>query len=146
MRDQLLHGLEPGRTAYETAMTVRPDDLDMFRHVHASKYQDYVLAARFDQMKRCYGISMEAFIEAGYGWYVRTFQIEYIRSLGLGDTFTVRTWIQDFYRKGVFVQFEILSKPREKKVCQGSSHYSLVSLKTQRSEIIPDWIVEKYAV
>ena len=34
------------RTKFETEMQVRPDDIDMFQHVHSSKYLDYVLAAR----------------------------------------------------------------------------------------------------
>ncbi|MDA0750750.1 MAG: acyl-CoA thioesterase [Verrucomicrobia bacterium] len=146
MREKPLENLEPGRTVFETTSSVRPDDIDMFRHVHASKYQDYLLAARFDQMNRCYGISMEQFIEAGFGWYVREFQIEYKRSLGLGDTFKVRTWIQDFYRTGVRVEYEIVRLPDEKLSCRGSSHYTLISLKTQRPEPIPNWVLEKYTV
>ena len=67
MKQQPLENFVPGRSVFESELEVRPDDLDMFRHVHASKYQDYVLAARFDQMKRCYGISMEAFMTHGLG-------------------------------------------------------------------------------
>ncbi|MGY0035466.1 acyl-CoA thioesterase [Pedobacter sp. NJ-S-72] len=37
---------------FETALKVRPDDIDMFNHVHNSKYFDYVLAARYDQMEQ----------------------------------------------------------------------------------------------
>ena len=42
-------------TRFETELQVRPDDLDFFRHVHSSRYQDYVLAARFDQMSAATG-------------------------------------------------------------------------------------------
>ena len=48
-----------GRTRFETALSVRPDDIDMNQHVHASRYHDYVLAARYDQMARCYQMAME---------------------------------------------------------------------------------------
>ena len=103
MRETALDYFESNRTIFESEMDVRPDDIDMFQHVHASKYQDYVLAARFDQMKRCYGISMEAFMEKGLGWFVRDFSIEYKRSLGLGDRFKVKTWI--------YVKFYYFTKP-----------------------------------
>ena len=43
---------------YTTRLQVRPDDIDMFGHVHSSRYMDYVLAARFEQMERCYQMSM----------------------------------------------------------------------------------------
>ena len=146
MKEQPIEGFLPGRSVFETELSVRPDDLDFFQHVHASKYQDYVLAARFDQMERCYGISMEAFMEKGLGWYVRDFQIEYKRSLGLGDRFRVRTWIHDFFRTGVRVRFEILRLPDEKLACRGESRYTLISLQTSRPQVIPDWVMDKYAV
>jgi acyl-CoA thioester hydrolase/thioesterase-3 len=146
MRETALDYIEPNRTIFESEMDVRPDDIDMFQHVHASKYQDYVLAARFDQMKRCYGISMEAFMEKGLGWFVRDFCIEYKRSLGLGDRFKVRTWIQDFFRTGVCVHFEIIRKTTDKLCCKGKSHYTMISLATQRPEPIPEWVLEKYRI
>ena len=146
MRETALDYFEPNRTIFESEMDVRPDDIDMFQHVHASKYQDYVLAARFDQMKRCYGISMEAFMEKDLGWFVRDFSIEYKRSLGLGDRFKVKTWIQDFFRTGVCVHFEIIRKTTDKLCCKGKSHYTMVSLATQRPEPIPEWVLEKYRI
>src|SRR5947207_3254485 len=108
-----------GRTKFETALQVRPDDLDMNRHVHASRYQDYVLAARYDQMARCYGMSMEEFLQLGFGWYVRTAQIEYKRPLGLGEHFIVRTSVAEIMKYGVKVQFEIIKSKTGKFACDG---------------------------
>lgn len=82
------------RTRFETELQVRPDDIDMFRHVHSSRYLDYVLAARFDQMERCYGVSMEEFLKLGFGWVVKTAHFEYKRPLVMGEHFTVRTWVE----------------------------------------------------
>ena len=61
----------PLRSKFESEMQVRPDDIDMNRHVHNSRYFDYVLAARYDQMARCYGMPMEEFIRHGFGWVVK---------------------------------------------------------------------------
>ena len=47
---------------FETEHVVRPDDIDMFQHVHSSRYLDYVLAARYEQMAPCYGMPWEDFI------------------------------------------------------------------------------------
>lgn len=146
MKEKTIDQLEAKRSVFESELEVRPDDIDMFQHVHASRYQDYVLAARFDQMKRCYGISMEAFMEKGLGWFVRDFFIEYKRSLGLGDQFKVRTWIQDFFRTGVCVHYEILRKPNNKLCCKGKSHYTMISLDSQRPKPIPDWVIEQYNI
>jgi acyl-CoA thioester hydrolase/thioesterase-3 len=127
-------------------MRVRPDDIDMNQHVHGSRYFDYVLAARYDQMARCYGMSMEAFLERGYGWYTQASFFEYKRPLMLGDTFIVTTWIEAFARKGVRVKFEMHHGTRAKLVCLGWCDYTLVSLEEGRAQPLPEWIAEKYAV
>ena len=58
-----------GKTRFETELQVRPDDLDFNQHVHASRYYDYVLAARYDQMARCYKMSLEQFFELVLAWF-----------------------------------------------------------------------------
>ncbi len=138
--------MQSSRSKFETEMQVRPDDIDMNQHVHASRYMDYVLAARYDQMARCYKMAMEEFIAAGFGWYVRTGHVEYKRPLSLGDHFRVRTWIDEFFEDGVLVRFEIIRTKTGKLACDGYFHYTMVSLKTGRAEPIPGWIAEKYSI
>ncbi len=135
-----------GRTRFETPMQVRPDDIDMNQHVHNSRYFDYVLAARYDQMKRCYGMSMEEFISAGYGWVVKTAHIEYKRPLGIGEHFIVTTWVDALLKNGVNVQFEIHRKEGRKLVCDGYFDYTMVRLENGRGAPIPEWIATKYIV
>lgn len=131
---------------FETEMQVRPDDIDMNQHVHNSRYFDYVLAARYDQMERCYHMPMLEFLKLGFGWVVRTAHIEYKRPLGLGDHFTVRTWIQNIEATTVSVQFEIVRNDSGKLCCDGYFRYIMVNLASGRAEKIPDWIIQKYSV
>ena len=127
-------------------MQVRPDDIDMNQHVHNSRYFDYVLAARYDQMARCYRMPMEEFIAHGFGWVVRVAHVHYKRPLGLGDWMTVRTWIDAVARDGVTVQFEILRRSNGKRCADGYFDYTMVSLATGRAETIPNWIRDKYTI
>src|SRR5690349_11499998 len=99
-----------GKSRFESELQVRPDDIDMNQHVHASRYFDYVLAARYDQMARCYKMPMEEFIKLGFGWFVRAMHIEYKRPLGIGESFIVRTWVEEITRDSVKVEFEIVKK------------------------------------
>jgi YbgC/YbaW family acyl-CoA thioester hydrolase len=133
-------------TKFETELQVRPDDIDMNQHVHMSRYMDYVLAARYDQMERCYKMSMEEFLQHGFGWFVRTGHLEYKRPLGLGERFIVRTWVAEILKDGVKVNFEILKQKTAKLSCDGWFQYTMVNLKTARAEKIPDWIAAKYSV
>ena len=134
------------RSKFETTMLVRPDDIDMNQHVHNSRYFDYVLAARYDQMARCYRMPMEEFIAHGYGWVVKTAHVQYKRPLGLGDEIVVRTWIEEIVKDSVSVQFQILRKKTGKLCADGYFDYTMISLATGRAEVIPPWIGEKYAV
>lgn len=136
----------PVYTKFESEMQVRPDDIDMNQHVHNSRYFDYVLAARYDQMERCYKMPMEEFVKNGFGWVVRSAHIEYKRPLGIGERFVVRTWIHEVFKDGVQVHFQILKKIGAKLCCDGYFDYTMVDVKTGRAELIPDWIKTKYSV
>jgi acyl-CoA thioester hydrolase len=135
-----------GKAKFETVLQVRPDDIDMNQHVHGSRYFDYVLAARYDQMARCYKMSMDEFVKAGYGWYIRVAHVEYKRPLRMGDQFVVRTWVQEIESESVRVDFEMIKEANRKLACDGYFHYTMVNLRTGRAEPIPDWIVERYAI
>ena len=135
-----------GKTRFETNLQVRPDDIDMNQHVHASRYFDYVLAARYDQMARCYKMPMEEFIKLGLGWFVRTMHIDYKRPLGIGELFTVRTWVEEIGRDSVKVAFQVDKRSNGKLASEGYAFYTMVNTATGRAEKIPSWIAEKYSI
>lgn len=129
-----------------TKMKVRPDDIDMFQHVHNSKYFDYVLAARYEQMADHYGMPMERFLESGFGWVVRTAYVDYKRSLGLGEEFTVQTGIDTINSKGCKVVFEIKSLKTNKVVCDGWFDYVMIDIKTGRGALVSEEMIERYSI
>lgn len=138
--------IQLGRSKFETELQVRPDDIDMNQHVHASRYFDYLLAARYDQMERCYHMAMGEFLKLGFGWFTRLFHIEYKRPLKMGDRFVVRTWVEEIVKDGVRVNFEIVKVSTGKLAADGYCDFTMVSLATGRAERIPELIASKYAV
>lgn len=131
---------------FTSELRVRPDDIDMFNHVHNSIYFDYVLAARYEQMEKHYGMPMEAFLQQGYGWVVKTAHIDYKRPLILGDHFLVTTGIVSITETGCRVTFEINNKNTGKLCCDGWFDYVMIDLKTSRSTTITEDIIRKYAI
>lgn len=131
---------------FETELQVRPDDIDMYQHVHSSRYMDYVLAARFDQMERCYRMPMREFEKRGFGWFMAATQMNFKRPLGLGDRFVVRTWIEKFTLIGVKVQFQIERAADRKLSCDGWFDYVMVSIETARAVRLPEDIRAKYTI
>lgn len=133
-------------SAFQTLIPVRPDDIDMNRHVHNSKYFDYVLAARYDQMERCYRMSMDAFLERGLRWVVRASYIEHKRPLHIGDAAVVETRVEEIQSRGVKVAFLLTKEADGKAVAKGWLDYVLVTLESGRPRIIPDDIVALYSI
>jgi YbgC/YbaW family acyl-CoA thioester hydrolase len=131
---------------FETELSVRPDDIDLYQHVHSTRYLDYVLAARFDQMERCYGMSMQEFGARGLGWFMAAASINFKRPLGLGDRMVVRCWIERFTETGCRLSFEIDKRPNGKRVCDGTCDYTLVTLATGRSTLLPEDVRAKYSI
>lgn len=125
---------------------VRPDDIDMFNHVHNSKYLDYVLAARYEQMESNYGMAMERFLEMGFGWVVKTVKVYYKRPLSLSDTFTVSTSIAEIHKNGCKVIFEILNCKTQKISADGYFDFVMIDLKTGRGATLTTEILEKYSI
>ncbi|MDP1677352.1 MAG: acyl-CoA thioesterase [Bacteroidota bacterium] len=131
---------------FETEIIVRPDDIDMNNHVHNSKYFDYVLAARYDQMTRCYGMSMDEFITRGFGWVVSGCTMHFKRAMKLGDIAIVKTQIQEMRTNGVNVLFEVVRKETNKICVDGMFEYTMINLQTERSEKIPEDVIQKYSI
>ncbi|MBU0943866.1 MAG: acyl-CoA thioesterase [Proteobacteria bacterium] len=131
---------------FETKVTVRPDDIDMNNHVHYSRYLDYLLMARYDQMKKDYKVSMEEFVKRGYSWVASEVNIQYKRPILLQDSIVVRTQVKNFHGAQVVISFWIVKDEREKIAAQGEVGYTMISVQNGRPTRIPDEIIEKYQV
>lgn len=131
---------------FESELKVRPDDIDMFNHVHNSKYFDYVLAARYDQMAEFYKMPMESFLQSGFGWVVRTAQVDFKRPLILGDVITVRTGILTINEKGCRVQFEIINKKTSKIASDGWFDYVMIDISTGKGCKVSEEMIVAYSI
>ncbi len=131
---------------FTSEIPVRPDDIDMFQHVHNSRYLDYIQAARYDQMIRCYKMSMEEFMIMGYGFVVKKAELNFKRALIMGDVMLISTQVKEFNGSDIVVEFEIVNKKNEKISCDGFMLYTMINLKTGRSEKVPDEIQTKFSI
>jgi YbgC/YbaW family acyl-CoA thioester hydrolase len=134
-------------STFETEVTVRPDDIDMNNHVHYSRYLDYILMARYDQMKKDYKVSMEEFVKRGFSWVASEVNIQYKRPILLADgIIKVRTQLEEFHGAKVMINFWIVKGENEKVAAQGTVSYTMIAVKSGRPTRVPDDIVEQYQV
>ncbi len=134
-------------STFETEVIVRPDDIDMNNHVHYSRYLDYILMARYDQMKKDYKVSMEEFVARGFSWVASKVDIQYKRPILLMDSsIKVRTQLEEFDGARALVNFWIVKGENEKVAAIGHIQYTMISIKSGRPTSVPDDIVEKYEI
>lgn len=133
-------------TAFETEITIRPDDIDLNNHVHSAKYIDYVLAARFEQMRINYKMSIKEFHNRQFNWVTSGITIEFKRALLLEDRIIVRTQISEVNGAQSKVNFWIIKKENDKIAAQGHFIYTMVSLVSGRPVRIPQDIIERYEI
>jgi len=131
---------------FESELKVRPDDIDMFNHVHNSKYFDYVLAARYEQMDQFYNMPMEHFLTSGYGWVVRTAYVDFKRALILGDVIKIRTGILTINEKGCRVQFEIENVKSKKIAADGWFDYVMIDTSTGKGSKVNEEMIKAYSI
>lgn len=131
---------------FETELRVRPDDIDMFNHVHNSKYFDYVLAARYEQMEKFYKMPMEEFLNSGFGWVVRTAHVDYKRPLVMGELLKIRTGILTINEKGCRVQFEIENTRTGKIASDGWFDYVMIDTTTGKGCKVSEEMIKAYSV
>jgi len=133
-------------SAFTSEIIVRPDDIDMNNHVHFSKYLDYFLAARYEQMERDYKISMEEFIEMRLNWFASGMSITYKRPLKLGDIAVVKTQMESFQGAQVKVNFWIYNKKTNKLAAEGNGIFTLINIDNGRPARITKEITDRYSI
>jgi len=133
-------------STFETQIIVRPDDIDMNNHVHYSKYLDYLLAARYDQMHKDYKMTMEEFVDRGFTWVASEVNIKYKRGILLDEKVLVRTQMDHYSGAQVFVNFWILKKETGKIAAEGKAIYSMISITNGRPIRIPQDIIDRYSI
>jgi acyl-CoA thioester hydrolase/thioesterase-3 len=140
---------------FESKIHLRPSDIDHHGHVHHSKYFDFLLGARGDQMEQHYKMPMEEFIENGWTWMVRSYNIEYKRQITLDHKFAVvRTWVIAMgdpskgrrARSIATIGFEIEAGDTGKIAVHGMATYVMIDIKTGRPTEIPQWVVDRYSI
>jgi thioesterase-3 len=147
LRKQSRQNMEKNQySIFETELKVRPDDIDMFNHVHNSKYFDYVLAARYEQMEQFYKMPMEDFLTSGYGWVVRTAYVDFKRPMILGDVVKIRTGILTINERGCRVQFEMENVRTNKIASDGWFDYVMIDTKTGKGCKVTEEMILAYSI
>lgn len=126
---------------FQTTIQVRPSDIDLNMHIHFTKYLEYALMARYDQLKKDYNYSIEKFFKEGYSWLVKKLNVNYLYPGYLMETIVVTTWINSMQGIDLNIGVEINAR---KKLFEGELIFGLVDVKAGKPIEIPEAMIEYF--
>lgn len=120
----------------ESTLKIRFPDCDPFNHLNNSRYIDYMINAREDQLLSYYDFDLyKLAMEKGIGWVVVQNQIAYATPATLMETVTIQTRLISSEEKSLL--FEAAMWNEDKTILKAVLWSKLVhfNLKTKKSEL-----------
>lgn len=101
----------------ESNMKVRFHDCDPFSHLNNSRYIDYMITARADQLIDHYNLDIYQLAHTkGLGWVTAETQISYLQPANLMEEVVIQTRLNSFTEKSLL--FEAIMWNRDKNVAK----------------------------
>lgn len=97
----------------ESTAKVRFQDCDPFNHLNNSKYIDYLINAREDQILMHYNLDVFAQIKTqGKSWVVTAHQIAYLRPSTLNEEIAILSQLIEFSNSTLRVEMKMFDKTK----------------------------------
>jgi len=118
----------------ESKAKVRFQDCDPFNHLNNSKYIDYFINAREDQLVDNYDLDIYklAFTE-GVSWVVGSNQICYLKPASTMETITISTQVIDYSPNSIQVELRMYNEEKTELKAIMWSRFVHIDMKTKRS-------------
>jgi thioesterase-3 len=129
----------------ESKSIIRFPDCDPFNHLNNSKYIDYFLNAREDQLSQHYNLDLYKFAaERGIGWVVSEHQIVYLKPAMLMESVVIQTRLISFSEKEVTVEFIMWNESKSSLKSILWTRFSHFNLATKKSEMHSEKFMELF--
>ena len=130
----------------ESRSIIRFPDCDPFNHLNNSKYIDYFLNAREDQLSAHYKLDLyKLAAEKGIGWVVSEHQIVYLKPAMLMETVVIQTRLISYSEREVTVEFIMWNENKTTLKSLMWTKFSHFNLLTKRSEVHGEKFMELFA-
>lgn len=97
--------MEELKKILESNMKIRFHDCDPFNHLNNSRYIDYIVTARGDQLLDQYDFDIYKLArEKGVGWVAAQTQISYISPANLMENVTIQTRLLNYSDKSLLLE------------------------------------------
>ena len=120
----------------ESNMKIRFHDCDPFNHLNNSRYIDYIVTARGDQLIEHYGLDIYKLArEKGLGWVSAQTQISYLSPALLMEEVVIQTRLIDCTEKSLLLEAFMWNADKSNLKAVMWTKLVHFNLKTQRSQL-----------
>lgn len=134
---------EPANSVFEYQLVVESDDIDALNHVNNLRYLKWTNRAAVEHSSHV-GWTPEAYHESGYGFIVRSHQIQYRIPAQLGDSIRITTWIAGMEKVSSVRKYRIERESDNQLLARAETNWVYVDLKTLRLTRIPDHVRDSF--
>lgn len=111
--NQKTRNMHNDKKILESSMKVRFHDCDPFNHLNNSRYMDYIMAARTEQLQDNYGLDVHGLaIKKGIGWVSAQTQLSYLVPVSLMEAITIQTRLLAYSDKSLLFEGLIWNKDK----------------------------------
>ena len=97
--------MEPLKKVLESPMKIRFHDCDPFNHLNNSRYLDYIMTARGDQLIEHYNFDIYKLAQQkGIGWVTAQTQISYLSPAVLMEEVIIQTKLVEYKEKSLLFE------------------------------------------
>ena len=122
---------------------VRSYECDAYGHVNNTTYLRYMQEAAFNASAAA-GYDRARYDAIGHHWLVRETDIEYLRPLFYGDTFEVKTWVEDFRRVRSRRSYEFRRTGSADLIARAHTDWVYYNNKTQQPATVPPEMIAAF--
>ena len=95
----------------KSSVKIRFQDCDPFNHLHNSRYIDYFINAREEQLLENYGLNVFGeMLTSGNTWVVSSNQIQYLRPVETGETVVIESQLAHYSETSLLVEMKMLNE------------------------------------
>lgn len=129
----------------ESNMKIRFHDCDPFNHLNNSRYIDYIVTARGDQLIENYDFDIYKLAkDKGLGWVTAQTQISYLSPAYLMEEVTIQTRLIAFTEKSLVMEAFMWDSTKSNLKAVMWTKLVHFNLKTQRSQLHDEQLMELF--
>lgn len=130
----------------ESKTKVRFQDCDPFNHLNNSKYIDYFINAREDQLINNFDIDIyKVAFTQGAGWVVGSHQISYLKPANTMEVITIQSQLLSYSPYSILVELRMYNEDKTELKAVMWSKFIHMDMKTKRATEHSDWFMNLFS-